>query len=306
MILIVGVLFLVASGQAASAEVKAGAAEVTVRVFTDSNFETLLKSVDSNLPVVLNFNAPWCAHCKSFAPVFEELAKKLQAHAVFGTVDSTSEKYAVSRFGVQAFPSVHLIHGGQVYPFQGERKLPQLIYFVEAGWMDQDGVPLPPPLSLWTSVLDDNFKNFRDLKVIISRKPLAAISLFMGGCLCGVLMSSLVLSVCSNRMRRRRIEQVEREEKRMLELSRYHSKSDKLAGHAIREPMNRRPVRTRRAPAVEKSPTEMSSCDSAAESEGGAPHSQTDDDGVVRKAEGGAHQRSFTRTSSTTNSEEDI
>ena len=61
-------------------------------------------------------DAPWCGHCKRLAPVLEDIASRPEAMgtAKIGKVDCTSEKALCSRFDVKSFPTLKVMHEGQV------------------------------------------------------------------------------------------------------------------------------------------------------------------------------------------------
>jgi thioredoxin-like negative regulator of GroEL len=54
------------------------------------------------------FHAPWCSHCKHFAPTWEELAKQVKGYINIGKVDATKETKLAARFGIDRFPMLKL------------------------------------------------------------------------------------------------------------------------------------------------------------------------------------------------------
>jgi thioredoxin 2 len=64
------------------------------------------------LPLVVDFWAPWCGPCRSFAPVIEEFARRRAGHAVVAKVNVDTAPEAAARFGVQAVPTVIVLRGG--------------------------------------------------------------------------------------------------------------------------------------------------------------------------------------------------
>ncbi|ETO08244.1 thioredoxin [Reticulomyxa filosa] len=56
----------------------------------------------------LEFYAPWCGHCKNFAPVYKEASDEMEGRVKFGTVDVTAEKDLAKKFDVNRFPTVKL------------------------------------------------------------------------------------------------------------------------------------------------------------------------------------------------------
>lgn len=62
--------------------------------------------------VVLYFWAPWCAPCKQFGPIFEEVAGR-HSDVVFAKVNADDNPGAIERFGVKSIPTVVILKGGE-------------------------------------------------------------------------------------------------------------------------------------------------------------------------------------------------
>ncbi|KAG8467395.1 hypothetical protein KFE25_000711 [Diacronema lutheri] len=84
---------------------------------------------------LLNFHAPWCAHCKRLAPVFEKVAAHFAADRSSGVhvakIDATVETEIAERFGISGYPSIILYQGGDVYHHKGSRTFEDIVRFVE-------------------------------------------------------------------------------------------------------------------------------------------------------------------------------
>src|SRR6266516_7434386 len=97
------------------------------------NFDKIV--LQSGKPALVEFFAPWCGHCKTLAPVYEELA---QAFASIGDkvtiakVDADREKTLGKRFGVQGFPTLKWFDGKSETPtdYNGGRDLESLSKFI--------------------------------------------------------------------------------------------------------------------------------------------------------------------------------
>lgn len=85
---------------------------------------------------LLNFHAPWCAHCKQLAPVYERVAqhyhtKDRAAGVHVAKVDATQETALAQRFSITGYPTVVLFHQGKVFAYSGDRSFDDLIRFVD-------------------------------------------------------------------------------------------------------------------------------------------------------------------------------
>ena len=61
---------------------------------------------------IVEFYAPWCGHCKKFAPEYLAAAQELRKYGVrFGAVDCDAHKKVAAKFGVQGFPTVVAVTG---------------------------------------------------------------------------------------------------------------------------------------------------------------------------------------------------
>jgi len=91
--------------------------------------------LDEEKDVFVKFYAPWCGHCKSLAPTWEELGEKFadNANIVIAKVDSTANDIDHPKLSVKGFPTLVLFPAGGADPitFDGGRDLESLAAFVE-------------------------------------------------------------------------------------------------------------------------------------------------------------------------------
>ena len=76
----------------------------------DADFDRHLTR--SELPVVVDFWAPWCGPCRTMAPVFERAAKELEPRFRFVKVNTDDEQALAARHGIRGIPTLAIFRGG--------------------------------------------------------------------------------------------------------------------------------------------------------------------------------------------------
>jgi len=92
---------------------------MAVQELTQENFE---QAVTGNKMVIIDFWAPWCGPCKSFAPVFEAASEK-HPDVVFAKVNSDDEQGLSAHFGIRSIPTI-LLFREEVIVFMQSGALP--------------------------------------------------------------------------------------------------------------------------------------------------------------------------------------
>lgn len=75
------------------------------------NFDAVATRGD--LPVVIDFWAPWCGPCVSFAPVFAEAANSLEPQLRLAKVDTEAQPGLAQRFGIRSIPTLLVMRNGR-------------------------------------------------------------------------------------------------------------------------------------------------------------------------------------------------
>ena len=95
---------------------------------SDANFDAVVAA--SDLPVVVDFWAPWCGPCRQMAPQFEQAARSLKGRALLVKVNSDDNPHTASRFGIRSIPTlVKLQRGDEVARVAGARPAGQIVQF---------------------------------------------------------------------------------------------------------------------------------------------------------------------------------
>jgi thioredoxin 1 len=78
----------------------------------DENFSTIMKNTD--LPLLMEFWAPWCHHCQVLMPVIDQVAAELAGKVVVGQVNCDLSERLPEKYNVEVIPTLFLVKGDDV------------------------------------------------------------------------------------------------------------------------------------------------------------------------------------------------
>ena len=79
---------------------------------SDNNWKQ--EVLDSAVPVVVDFWAPWCGPCRAIAPVVDELSEELAGKMKFGKVNVDDNRELAAKFEIRSIPTMLVFRGGVV------------------------------------------------------------------------------------------------------------------------------------------------------------------------------------------------
>ena len=79
---------------------------------SDEEFEKIV--MQSSVPVIVDFWAPWCNPCKMIAPTLDKLAKEMEDKLIVAKVNTDDHAEWMQKFGIQGIPTLLFVSDGKV------------------------------------------------------------------------------------------------------------------------------------------------------------------------------------------------
>jgi thioredoxin 2 len=95
---------------------------------------TLAKHLERNdIPLVVDFWAPWCGPCRTMAPQFEQAARQLEPRVRFAKINTEAEQALGARFNIRSIPTMKIfVRGREVASQSGAMNAQDIVRWILA------------------------------------------------------------------------------------------------------------------------------------------------------------------------------
>jgi thioredoxin 1 len=84
----------------------------STKTFTDANFEQ--EVLKSDIPVLVDFWAPWCGPCMRLGPTIDALATEFDGQIKIGKMNTDENQDNAIKYGINSIPALLMFKGGEV------------------------------------------------------------------------------------------------------------------------------------------------------------------------------------------------
>lgn len=85
---------------------------MAVITLTKDNFQS--EALESKLPVLVDFWAPWCGPCRMVSPIVDEVAGELEGKVKVGKVNVDEQPELAAQYGVMSIPTLLVVENGKI------------------------------------------------------------------------------------------------------------------------------------------------------------------------------------------------
>lgn len=79
---------------------------------TDENFDIQLNN--TSYPVIVDFFAPWCGHCRTQGPIIDKLAQELDGRAIVAKINVDENREKASEYFINGIPAILVFKNGKL------------------------------------------------------------------------------------------------------------------------------------------------------------------------------------------------